>query len=438
MKKIIFVLAICFIAVPAFAVDVSLVDNIESDGTISVVYTGADANATSTMPRAFALDITIDSPGTFTDVLGYKNDWAHDANAEDETGESNSLYPGYGIYPARITWLPSEAQKPRKVDSWGTPLALTTDPGGAGTGLNTGHLVLELGSLYYDNPESTEDSNTPRAEGTLCKIAVTCGEAPPEGLNIHMTDEDIYRGGLVFEDGSLGEIDANIAICGGSPPPEPATNGAPTVNVTTATGGLTTDLTWTAGAGATSHDVYFGDTYPPAGPFNQPGTTFETSTMIQGKTYYCSVVERNDAGTSAALDWSFNTDCMKSTGQGYTNWTTTNVVKKANCWCYQFQRVGDVDGKDQGSGPTLKRIGNVDLTAFALGYGKKRNALTTAALIATDIDHIDQGSGPTLKAVGSVDLAILASNYGKKTAALLLLPAYINTVPDYYFWTIAP
>ena len=201
MKKIIFVLAI-FIAAPAFALDVSLVDN--EDGTVSIMYSGADANATSTMPRAFALEITIDSPGTITDVLNYKNDIAHDNNGVDETGESNSVYPGFGIYPAQITWFPPSGGDPRDVNEWGSPLANQSDPGHGDT-LPGANIVLEFGSLYYG------DSNEPRAEGKLCDLVLSCNTG--ENLNIVMVDEDAYRGGLVFEDGTQGDIDSNTIVC---------------------------------------------------------------------------------------------------------------------------------------------------------------------------------------------------------------------------------
>ena len=205
MKKIIFVLAI-FIAAPAFAVDVSLVDN--GDDTVSIMYSGADANAQSTMPRAFALEITIDTPGSITDVLNYKNDIAHDNNGVDETGESNSVYPGYGIYPAQITWLPPSGGDPRDVNDWGSPLANQSDPGCGDTIPGASTVVLEFGSLYYG------DVNEPRAEGKLCDLLVSCGGATAN-LNIVMVDEDEFRGGLVFEDGSLGVVNTSeIHICG--------------------------------------------------------------------------------------------------------------------------------------------------------------------------------------------------------------------------------
>jgi hypothetical protein len=133
-------------------------------------------------------------------------------------------------------------------------------------------------------------------------------------------------------------------------------------------------------------------------------------------------------------------ECMKTTasgyppgpaGQGYVNWTAGG---KPGCWCYQFQHLGDCNGKEQGAGPTLKRIGSVDLALFSPCYGKKRAAINGTPCMCADLDHLDQGVGPTLKAVGNVDLAILAANYGKKTAALIPLSAAYAA--DYNYWII--
>jgi hypothetical protein len=153
---------------------------------------------------------------------------------------------------------------------------------------------------------------------------------------------------------------------------------------------------------------------------------------VQGKTYYWKIVSKNDCNTvgiSSAI-WYFNTFCMRTIGQGYTNWVNAG---KPDCWCYQFQRLGDVDGKEQGSGVTAKRVGSVDFTLFTPVYGKKRSQLVGSD-ICSDLDHLDQGSGVTAKAVGSVDFGIISTNYGKKTSQL-------NSAPyagDYYYWTIAP
>ncbi len=70
------------------------------------------------------------------------------------------------------------------------------------------------------------------------------------------------------------------------------------------------DLSWTAGAGAESHDVYFGiDSTPDEGEFkgNQTETTFNPGTMGSNTTYYWRIDEKNTAGTTTGIVWSFTT-----------------------------------------------------------------------------------------------------------------------------------
>ena len=70
---------------------------------------------------------------------------------------------------------------------------------------------------------------------------------------------------------------------------------------------MTQDLVWTAGAGATSHDVYFGTTNPPTFRVNQTGTTYDTGTMSALTTYYWRIDEKNAGGTTTGDVWSFTT-----------------------------------------------------------------------------------------------------------------------------------
>jgi glucuronoarabinoxylan endo-1,4-beta-xylanase len=70
---------------------------------------------------------------------------------------------------------------------------------------------------------------------------------------------------------------------------------------------LTQDLSWTAGSGATSHDVYFGTVNPPPSIGNQAGTTYDTGTMTVSTTYYWRVDEKNAGGTTTGAVWSFAT-----------------------------------------------------------------------------------------------------------------------------------
>lgn len=70
------------------------------------------------------------------------------------------------------------------------------------------------------------------------------------------------------------------------------------------------DLSWTAGTGATSHDVYFGtDSTPDASEFigNQTTAAYDPGTMGKKVWYYWRIDEVNGGGTTTGVVWSFET-----------------------------------------------------------------------------------------------------------------------------------
>ncbi len=67
------------------------------------------------------------------------------------------------------------------------------------------------------------------------------------------------------------------------------------------------NLNWSAGSGATSHDVYFGTNPSPALVGNQATTTYDPGTLSYSTTYYWQIDEVNDNGTTTGDVWSFTT-----------------------------------------------------------------------------------------------------------------------------------
>lgn len=67
------------------------------------------------------------------------------------------------------------------------------------------------------------------------------------------------------------------------------------------------DLSWTAGARATSYDVYFGTSNPPPFILNKTDTTFDPGTMAVGTKYYWRIDEVNGWGKTTGRVWSFTT-----------------------------------------------------------------------------------------------------------------------------------
>lgn len=109
------------------------------------------------------------------------------------------------------------------------------------------------------------------------------------------------------------EVGVDSGLCGGGgdpgTPPGAATNPSPANGATSVD--VNANLAWTAGADATSHDVYFGtDSTPDAGEFqgNQAGTSFDPGTLANNTTYYWRIDEVNGFGTTAGTVWSFTTE----------------------------------------------------------------------------------------------------------------------------------
>jgi hypothetical protein len=112
--------------------------------------------------------------------------------------------------------------------------------------------------------------------------------------------------------GILWSFTTAIAPPGKAASPNPS-NGATGVD-------LATYLSWTAGSGATSRDVYFGTDNPPQSRGNQTDTSYYTGTMAYNTTYYWRIDERNAGGTTTGDLWSFTTvspqTCAEVQGAG--------------------------------------------------------------------------------------------------------------------------
>ena len=180
MRKLFILLAV-LIATPVFALSIDMNDL--GGGTVAIEY--SDANAAN-LPRAFALEFTIEAPAVITGIGSYKTD-----------GESTAASKGFGIYPARIV-IDSNGNP----TSYGSPLADPCDPG---SGDGSSVVVLEFGSLYV------EDVNAPGTSGTLVELTIVCNGATD--VNLAMVDEDTYRGGVLLEDGTPVAVDQTIQIC---------------------------------------------------------------------------------------------------------------------------------------------------------------------------------------------------------------------------------
>jgi hypothetical protein len=105
--------------------------------------------------------------------------------------------------------------------------------------------------------------------------------------------------------GTIYYDDLSVSQAGAGPPAQ-ATNPTPADSASDVS--VDADLSWTAGSGSTSSDVYFGTTSPGTYQGNQTSTTFDPGTMANDTTYYWRIDEINAAGTTTGVVWSFTTE----------------------------------------------------------------------------------------------------------------------------------
>lgn len=157
MKKLVLVLAVLLISLPALASNVAVTATYQCDGTYAVTYT-TDGN----LPRAFALDITV-STGTITAV-----------------GDLSAVYD---IYPGSIVIVDGA------VSDAGSAVCDASYPDTLG-GLGTAGITVEMGSLYA----AGDTASTPTENGTLFTFTVS-----DEAAVVTVALNGI-RGGVVMED----------------------------------------------------------------------------------------------------------------------------------------------------------------------------------------------------------------------------------------------
>ena len=99
----------------------------------------------------------------------------------------------------------------------------------------------------------------------------------------------------------------NFTVPLSTPPPPPASVTQSLPADAAADVAFTSTLSWTAAAGATSYDVYFGPSNPPAFLGNTTLLTMTPPQLTGSVRYYWRVVARNAGGTTPSPVWSFTT-----------------------------------------------------------------------------------------------------------------------------------
>jgi len=165
----------------------------------------------------------------------------------------------------------------------------------------------------YDNGDLICDTNPESSPNFSPCSRTTCGSPDPTDNYMDYSD-DVCMTMFTSDQAhrmrcTLANFRVDLGDTGGPSLPGAATSPSPSNGAASVS--VTADLAWTAGSGATSHDVYFGtDSTPDATELqgNQAGTTFDPGTLANATTYYWRIDEVNSAGTTTGTVWSFTTE----------------------------------------------------------------------------------------------------------------------------------
>jgi hypothetical protein len=122
-------------------------------------------------------------------------------------------------------------------------------------------------------------------------------------IYVRVTDTDSTRGNEIADSLFVDLVSVDVTLLSGPPlaaeNPSPA-NGASGIS-------LDPTLTWTAGTGAESFQVYFGTTVTGIDQGSQTGTSFQPGTLLPSTQYFWRVDSTNGDDTTTGTVWNFTT-----------------------------------------------------------------------------------------------------------------------------------
>ncbi|MHC4739955.1 MAG: LamG-like jellyroll fold domain-containing protein, partial [Planctomycetota bacterium] len=256
--------------------------------------------------------------------------------------------------------LPGQAANPSPADS-ATNVAVSADLSWTAGSDATSHDV-------YFGTDSTPDSG--EFQGNQTDVTFEPGTMDNDTTYYWRIDEVNAQGTTT---GNVWSFTTIVAAPGQASSPSPS-NSATEVSVDA-------DLSWTAGSGATSHDVYFGTTSPGTFQGNQTATTFDPGTMSNDTTYYWRIDEVNAAGTTTGNLWSFTTESAAAflpwtdgfeSGDLLTGgWTTSGNASASN----KAEYTGIYGAAIKGTAWMEKAISTAGFTAIHVKYARKTKGL---------------------------------------------------------------
>ena len=147
----------------------------------------------------------------------------------------------------------------------------------------------------------------------------------------------------------------SFATSSGAQPPGTPTNLSPADGSTNVSANVT--LSWSAAAGATSYQIYFGPTYPPTALTTVTGTTYSPGPLGGDVTYYWRIVAVNTVGSTSSSTVSFTTATASSGGSvlvsGLTNPGNSLALDSDSVYWTEFNGLIRKVSKSGGTPQTL-------------------------------------------------------------------------------------
>jgi hypothetical protein len=263
----------------------------------------------------------------------------------------------------------------------------TTLVGASASGGGTSNPVT-TSALATSNNDMVIDAATCGNTGTYTlNNGFTQGTYQSSGSSTGVTGYKSATGASETPSASHSNINGNrqviigFVVNGTAPDPNKASNPDPFNGATNV--GVTTDLSWTAGAGATSHDVYFGTD---SNAHNNPKHTVDTNSYdppgdLEIDTTYYWAVDSNANGTIyPGDDWNFTTLIPVQVGDRVAG--NMMLINDNGGWCwYQDDKIiydpvgGNIlvstAGGNGFGGVSGTRTNDMDTTTFNIATGKR-------------------------------------------------------------------
>lgn len=409
MKKLVLVLVVALIAVPAFAADPVFTESAKNNATKTVTV-GYDATGAA-LPRGFGLVLEA-TGGNIVSVTATKE------------GESTAAAKGYGIFPGTIVIVDGA------VTDYNTPVEPNNLPGGPSV-LGTPRVVVALGSLYVG------DANKPDAAGDLFTVVCSAGTS-----KLTVSEEDAFRGGVV-------DVNANAMTVAAKEiefVSEETIIGTPVVTKTTAApavadkvnGGRLETFVASGVAGSLGGSLEYQFTWGDAvvGPWGAATQTHTYAYTATGN-YTVTVQARLAAAPAVLSAVSAGNVVTRETVKAsattiYAAWAD---FSRPNCWAFQRSCRGDVNGGKSGFGTNILWVDSADLTIFKAAYNKVVADLKLVNVngtpgICADNNRGKSGFGANILWVDSADLTVFKQYYNQVVANVP-----VCSQANYWFWT---